>query len=202
MVRRPLTRTRTWYHRRPIWDNFRGLFKSINEEQLAALDIDEFNGGLFASPDHLLDERLIVPDIVCQSFTKLAEYDYRDGGDGSQGRPVDVEILGHIFELDRSATWNGSTTRSTGPNADRGSGEGPKRKKEGAFYTPAFITRYIVAQTLKPVVAERFAAFEGEVPRRSRRPGRRGSSKPTSRRCRPTTGTRPNARAHIRFWQE
>ena len=26
-----------------------------------------------------------------------------------------------------------------------------KRKKEGAFYTPAFVTRYIVAETLHPI---------------------------------------------------
>ncbi|HVK07289.1 MAG TPA: N-6 DNA methylase, partial [Gemmataceae bacterium] len=30
------------------------------------------------------------------------------------------------------------------------------RKKEGAFYTPAFVTRYIVAETLRPVLADRF----------------------------------------------
>ncbi len=31
-----------------------------------------------------------------------------------------------------------------------------RRKKEGAFYTPAFITRYIVEQTLGAVLRDRF----------------------------------------------
>jgi hypothetical protein len=37
-----------------------------------------------------------------------------------------------------------------------------KRKKEGAFYTPAFVTRYIVAETLGPVLRERFERLRAE----------------------------------------
>ena len=184
----PQTVTRSYeyadpYNPRPIWDNFRGLFRSIDKGN-PKLDIDEYNGGLFA-PDPLLDGPpfslslrgegrgegsleqpitavvpLIVPDSVCKLFTKLAEYDYRDGGDGTQGRPVDVDILGHIFEqsisdLERIHDKLEGRTRDDDPSKGR-------RKKEGAFYTPAFITRYIVAQTLKPVLEERFAALKAK----------------------------------------
>ena len=34
-----------------------------------------------------------------------------------------------------------------------------RRKQEGAFYTPAFITRYIVEQALGGVLKQRFDAF-------------------------------------------
>ena len=42
------------YHPRPIWDNFRGLFGSINRGN-AALGIHAYNGGLFAD-DPVLDK--------------------------------------------------------------------------------------------------------------------------------------------------
>ena len=160
---------RNKFSKQPIWDNFKGLFNAIDVGN-PELDIDVYNGGLFAN-DPLLDGDLIVPDSVCTRFTKLAEYDYRDGGDGSHGRPVDVDILGHIFEqsisdLERIHDDLAGRTREDDPAKGR-------RKKEGAFYTPAFITRYIVAQTLKPVVAERFAAlkakYRAEAPKSARK---------------------------------
>ncbi len=114
---------------------------------------------------------LVVPDSVCKLFTRLAEYDYRDGGDGTQGRPVDVEILGHIFEQsisDLERIHDNLAGRQTEGEPSKG-----RRKKEGAFYTPAFITRYIVEQTLGPVITERFAAhqarFQSEAAARVRK---------------------------------
>ncbi len=262
------------YHPRPIWDNFRSLFKSINEGN-KALDIDEYNGGLFA-PDPWLDgvqgslielaplpptlpsprkaggrvkqesdasddpsafsavtdgeplsypppgfagggqgggsspvpiKPLIVPDKACQIFTKLAEYDYREGGDGSQGRPVDVEILGHIFEqsisdLERIHDKLEGRTRDDEPSKGR-------RKKEGAFYTPAFITRYIVAQTLGPVIRERFAALKekyGRARSRSREASEKSRSLTTSatllESVSPSELTKTQKQQLVRFWQE
>ncbi len=62
------------YRPRPIWENFRGLFRAINEGN-ADLHIPAYNGGLFAD-DPLLDG-LQVPDEVCGYFKDLADYDYR-----------------------------------------------------------------------------------------------------------------------------
>src|SRR5207244_3579046 len=53
------------YNPRPIWDNFRGLFRAVDEGS-QPLAIDRYNGGLFAR-DELL-ERLKVPDAVCRGF--------------------------------------------------------------------------------------------------------------------------------------
>ena len=62
------------YHPRPIWDNFRGLFRAINRGN-AALGIHAYNGGLFAD-DPVLD-RLKVADEVCAYFRELGDFDYR-----------------------------------------------------------------------------------------------------------------------------
>src|SRR5205814_1939807 len=89
------------YNPRPIWDNFRGLFRAIDQGS-AALGIPRYNGGLFAD-DPLLN-RLIVPDEVCRYFQDLADYDYRPAhqvmadAEAIAARLIDVDILGHIFE--------------------------------------------------------------------------------------------------------
>jgi hypothetical protein len=62
------------YNPKPVWLNFRGLFRAI-EEGNAGLNIPAYNGGLFAldeSPDGLEG-----PDEVCAHFKDLGDYDYR-----------------------------------------------------------------------------------------------------------------------------
>ena len=90
------------YNPRPVWLNFRGLFRAIDEGN-AGLNIPAYNGGLFAL-DPALDA-LQVPDEVCAHFKELGDYDYRparevaDAAEGTAVRSViDVDILGHIFE--------------------------------------------------------------------------------------------------------
>jgi len=159
------TLTRAFSHRdpynpRPVWENFRGLFRAINVGN-PDLRIPPYNGGLFAE-DPIADA-VSVPDAVCGHFKELGEYDYRAASDAlddpdrkPRGALVDVDILGHIFEqsisdleqirneLDGLVPAQGKEKHKT------------RRKKEGAFYTPAFITRYIVEQTLGQVLADRF----------------------------------------------
>ena len=90
------------YNPKPVWHNFRGLFRAIDEGN-AGLNIPPYNGGLFAS-DPALDA-LQVPDEVCAHFKELGDYDYRpprqvaDEDETTAVRSViDVDILGHIFE--------------------------------------------------------------------------------------------------------
>ena len=148
------------YNPRPIWENFRGLFRAINIGN-TALNIPAYNGGLFADDTDL--DRLTVTDQVCRYFQDLATYDYRpphaaaDDADKLTGtKLVDVDILGHIFEqsitdLERLRNeLDGLTER-----LDR-TEHANRRKKEGAFYTPAFITRYIVSQALGRTLKDRF----------------------------------------------
>ena len=90
------------YNPQPVWLNFRGLFRAIDEGN-AGLNIPAYNGGLFA-PDASLDG-LQVPDEVCAHFKDLGDYDYRparevaEGDESTEVRSIiDVDILGHIFE--------------------------------------------------------------------------------------------------------
>lgn len=144
------------YHPRPIWENFRGLFGAINRGN-AALGIHAYNGGLFAD-DPLLDG-LTVSDDVCGYFRELGDYDYRpahEAGSAVGGSLIDVDILGHIFEqsisdLERIRNELDGLVESTSAKKDK-----TRRKKEGAFYTPSFITRYIVEQALGGALRDRF----------------------------------------------
>jgi hypothetical protein len=150
------------YNPRPVWDNFLGLFRAVDVGS-PRLGIERYNGGLFA-PDDLL-RRLNVPDEVCHGLDRLAAYDYRQPSAADEEAPggpakfIDVEILGHIFEQsitdlerlqDEAAGRPMRKEKQTAPS---------RRKREGAFYTPPFITRYIVSATLGPVLRERFEAL-------------------------------------------
>ncbi len=141
------------FNPRPIWHNFVGLFRSVDNGN-ERLNITRYNGGLFA-PDPYLEE-LTVPDTVCEGFKKLAEYEYGNDPE-ADARLIDVEILGHIFEqsisdLEEMQERIAGRSTQTRPKEQKKN----SRKESGAFYTPAFITRYIVAQTLGPIVAARF----------------------------------------------
>jgi hypothetical protein len=89
------------YNPRPLWDNFRGMFRAVNLGN-EDLNIHRYNGGLFAD-DPVLDN-LTIPDEVFGHFRDLAEYDFRppsvvaESEITADSRLIDVEILGHIFE--------------------------------------------------------------------------------------------------------
>lgn len=142
------------YHPHPIWENFRGLFSSINRGN-AALGIHAYNGGLFAA-DPVLD-RLKISDEVCGYFRELGEFDYRSPDKATgETKIIDVDILGHIFEqsitdLEKLRNELDGLAKPLGAEKHK-----TRRKKEGAFYTPAFITRYIIEQALGGVLNERF----------------------------------------------
>jgi hypothetical protein len=120
----------------PIWRNFRGLFSSIDVGN-PPLNIPGYNGGLFA-PNGELDT-LTVPDELCDGFQKLGEYDFESD--------VDVNILGHIFEQSITDLEEIRAALTSADDNDDTS-KRSKRSKDGIFYTPPVITRYIVEQTV------------------------------------------------------
>lgn len=105
-------------------------------------DIFAYNGGLFA-PDEILDNVKISDHILHQYTQQLADYDYQS--------EVDVNILGHIFEnslneIDEiKAELAGETIEKSKT----------KRKKDGVFYTPKYITQYIVENTVGKLCKEK-----------------------------------------------
>lgn len=142
---------RDLYHPRPIWQNFVAVFRSVDEGN-PALDIPLYNGGLFRRIPEI--EELDVSDETCGAFKELGEYDFAED--------VSVEVLGHIFEQSitdleqlrrEAATATASASTPTIPST--GTQKAPsKRKVEGIFYTPPFITHFLVRQTVGQAIAE------------------------------------------------
>ncbi|WP_254174179.1 Eco57I restriction-modification methylase domain-containing protein [Planktothrix pseudagardhii] len=122
------------YNPRPIWDNYKSVFSWVdkgNEDP----PIPGYNGGLFEY-DSLLDEQLTVPDPLCTQLKNLTKYDFET--------EVSVDILGHIFE---QSITDLEALKAKTQNQDFNQKSG-KRKTQGIFYTPAFITQYIVQVAL------------------------------------------------------
>ena len=190
------------YNPRPIWDNFRGLFRAVDEGN-PRLGVERYNGGLFAADEWL--DRLRVPDEVCQALDRLAAYDYRtpaaaedDAADGPP-RLIDVEILGHIFEQSITDLEQLRNALAGGPEAEAAKAAPSKRKREGAFYTPPFITRYIVAATLGPVLKERFEVLRRRSHEKTPAAVRKVLDDPAAYE---PSSLRPNQRAAlVQFWE-
>ncbi len=191
------------YNPKPIWENFRGLFRAVDVGN-AGLNIPAYNGGLFAADAGL--DTLLVPDDVCALFRDLADYDYRpvrevaEAEDAGEVRSViDVDILGHIFEqsitdLERIR----QDLESGGAPGDEAQAKS-RRKKEGAFYTPAFITRYIVEQTLGGTVDACFAALRQQHEGEAASTARQVLADPRAYDL--AALNEPQRKALIRFWE-
>jgi Eco57I restriction-modification methylase/TaqI-like C-terminal specificity domain/Putative RNA methylase family UPF0020 len=191
------------YNRKPIWENFRGLFRAIDRGDVG-LGIPAFNGGLFA-PDASIDA-LLVPNDVCSLFSDLADYDYRPIREVSEENKtiksrsvIDVDILGHIFEQSITDLERIRQDNEAGSNGAKAVKATARRKKEGAFYTPPFITRYIVQQTLGGTVRPRFEALRQEHETKATGTARTSLTDPEAF----DTGhlNDPQRKALIRFWE-
>ena len=120
------------YDPKPKWDQVRKLFEWVNVGA-PPHNIPCYNGGLFA-PNPLIDG-LELPDHLVEQFAKIAKYDFAS--------EVSVTILGHIFE--QSITDLENEKAAAGLEAPAPT---PKKKREGVVYTPDFITRFVVEQTI------------------------------------------------------
>jgi len=116
-----------------IWDFFKGLFLAIDKGNDYP-KINAFNGGLFAEDNEL--NSLIIKDSIWQDLIKLAEYDFESD--------LNVNILGHIFEQSISDIEE-IKNEIEGEDTDK---KKSKRKKDGIYYTPEYITDYIVSETI------------------------------------------------------
>ena len=104
-------------------------------------EIFAYNGGLF-KPDDVLDGLTITDELLVEHTRKLSEYDFESD--------VDVNILGHIFENSLSEIEEVTQQINSGqaPQAS-------KRKQDGVFYTPQYITKYIVENTVGRLCTEK-----------------------------------------------
>ncbi len=136
--------TKNPYSPQPAWDNYKGLFNAIDKGNIR-LNIPGYNGGLFAT-DKQIDDLIITED-TCRRFADLGEYDYDSD--------VSVNILGHVFE--QSITDIEDIKHSLDPGSLPAAEIDSKRRTDGIFYTPPFITRHIVEQAVGKWLADRKA---------------------------------------------
>jgi hypothetical protein len=126
--------SRNLYNSQPVWDNFKGLFRAIDAGN-PQLSIPGYNGGLFAPSPQI--ESLNLSEDVCKKLAGLGDYDFDSD--------VSVNILGHIFE--QSIADLEEIKSRFDPDAILEE-VGSKRRRDGIFYTPAFVTHQIVDQAL------------------------------------------------------
>ena len=119
---------------RSMYDYYKLYFNAINEGN-ERLNIPKYNGGLF-SKDELLDSLIIDDSFLDMKAQKLSNYDFES--------EISVNILGHIFE---QSLTDLEEIQSNINNTDFDKTKS-KRKKDGVFYTPEYITKYIVDNTL------------------------------------------------------
>jgi len=129
----------------PLYDRYKKYFNYLDTGRKGtdkSAEIFAYNGGLF-KPDAILDSLIIDDELLYKHTKKLSVYDF-----DSQ---VDVNILGHIFEnsLNEIESVNADIE---GTDFDK---QKTKRKKDGVFYTPKYITKYIVDNTIGKLCTEK-----------------------------------------------
>ncbi|MDR7127603.1 DNA methyltransferase [Pseudotabrizicola sp. 4114] len=144
------------YNPHPIWDNFKGLFRGIDLGRPERRDsagkiiiqpIPRYNGGLFRQDDTI--NALALPDDVCEGFKTLGDYDFAS--------EVSVTVLGHIFEQSIADVERlQAQARGEETEEERATGTTGRRKRDGVVYTPDYIARFIVAETLGAHLEEAF----------------------------------------------
>ena len=145
------------------WQQLCGLFHAVDKGN-STLKISGYNGGLFRA-DSALDA-LAVDDNVLDGCLRLAEYDF--------ATEVNVNILGHIFEQS-VADLEIIRAQIAGQKVDARKSQ---RKLSGIFYTPEFITQYIVSETIGTYLRQRFDALQARYqPEAARTPAKQQAAR-------------------------
>jgi hypothetical protein len=122
----------------PLYERFKLFFSYLDSGRKGTGSNEEifaYNGGLFKT-DQILDSLHVSDDLLYKHSKKLSNYDF-----DSQ---VDVNILGHIFEnsLNEIESVNAEIL---GGSFDK---QKTKRKKDGVYYTPKYVTKFIIDNTI------------------------------------------------------
>lgn len=125
-----------------LWSTLKGFFEAIDTGSKRLEIPDGYNGGLFANDPVLND--LKIGDEALRGITSLSRYNFTED--------LSVNILGHIFEQSisdlediKSKVYKAHDIKAVVETEVNAMG---RRKKEGIFYTPDYIVRYIVENTL------------------------------------------------------
>lgn len=131
-----------------LWSTFKAFFESVDTGASRLGIPDGYNGGLFARDVHL--DSLVITDGPLLQIANLSLYDFSED--------LSVDILGHIFEQsisDLEAVKVKVLSSATTTSEALASPPKSKRRKEGIFYTPDYIVRYIVDGALGAYLRQR-----------------------------------------------
>jgi len=119
-----------------LWNAMKGFFEAVDTGSEKLGIPQGYNGGLFRLDTEL--NSLIISDECLRDVVELAKYNFAED--------LSVNILGHIFEQSISDLEEIKNKVYISKNLDTLSTS--KRKKDGIFYTPDYIVRYIVDNSL------------------------------------------------------
>ena len=126
-----------------LYERFKKYFGYLNTgHQGKKYEIFPYNGGLFAE-DEILDNITLDDELLYKHTLQISKYDFASD--------VDVNILGHIFEHSLNEIEEISAELK-GEEVDRTK---TRRKKDGVYYTPKYITKYIVENTVGKLCEEK-----------------------------------------------
>lgn len=138
-----------------LYHRFKKFFYYIDKGfRKPNLKVFPYNGGLFAK-DEFLDKLELEDKVLYHHAYQLSAYDFNS--------EVSVNVLGHIFEHSLTEIEEVQAKLAGNVLDYRQS----KRKKDGVFYTPQYITRYILQQTLGKLFTEKKEALslcEEDIP--------------------------------------
>ncbi|MDP2453821.1 MULTISPECIES: TaqI-like C-terminal specificity domain-containing protein, partial [unclassified Kaistella] len=127
----------------PLYNRYKKYFGYLNTGFKGKNhDVFAYNGGLFKE-DEVLDNITIDDQLLYDHTFRLSQYDFAS--------EVDVNILGHIFENSLNEI-DEIKAQLEGQEIDKSKS---KRKKDGVFYTPKYITKYIVENTVGKLCEEK-----------------------------------------------
>ena len=135
----------------PLYNVFKTYFDRIDKgyknESDSSKDVFAYNGGLFKT-DEILDNIKVGDHVLYIHSKRLADYDFES--------QISVDILGRIFEnslTEIEEVQKEIEDEKTGAKVENNNVG--KRKKDGVFYTPEYITKYIVENTIGKLCEEK-----------------------------------------------
>lgn len=130
-----------------IWETLKGFFNAIDIGSNKLEIPNGYNGGLFKVDEDL--NNLKISDEALLNVAKLSKYNF--------DQDLSVTILGHIFEQSISDL---EEIKSKVNHDEKNSNS--KRKKEGIFYTPDYIVKFIVDNSLGNYLREKEESIKVE----------------------------------------
>lgn len=123
-----------------------------------SIGLPPYNGGLFNEKETPLLSRIRLPDTIIADVIDKLSFEHRDGTRKYINyRDLSVQQLGSIYErlLEHEIVKHDDGLVEVRPNTFA-------RKNSGSYYTPDAVVSLILAETLEPLIAERFEAFRSK----------------------------------------